>query len=81
MIKNILLAFAEFERDIIVERTQEGKVVAKQNPNYREGIKPTYTKAKLDHDMKLKETHSFSQMEEITGISMSILKRESRKRK
>ncbi|OQB13332.1 MAG: Transposon Tn3 resolvase [Firmicutes bacterium ADurb.Bin193] len=35
-----LLAFAEFERAMIVERTQSGKEIAKQNPNYREGRKP-----------------------------------------
>lgn len=81
LVRNIFFAFAEFERDMIVERTQEGKAIAKQNPNYREGRKPTYTKAQLDHAMKLKETHSFLQVEEITGISMSTLKRESKKRK
>lgn len=81
LIKNIFFAFAEFERDMIVERTQEGKAIAKQNPNYREGRKPTYTKTQLDHAMKLKETYSFSQVEEITGISMSTLKREAKKRK
>ncbi|MCY9545356.1 recombinase family protein [Lysinibacillus xylanilyticus] len=81
LIKNIFFAFAEFERDMIVERTQEGKVIAKQNPNYREGRKPSYTKAQLDHAMKFKETHSFSQVEEATGISMSTLKREAKKRK
>lgn len=76
-----LLAVAQMERNMIIERTQEGKAIAKQNPNYREGRKPTYTKAQLDHAMKLKETHSFSQVEEITGISMSTLKREAKKRK
>lgn len=36
--RTIFLAFAEFERDMIVERTQAGKAVAKQNnPNYKEG--------------------------------------------
>lgn len=30
LIRNIMLAFAEFERDMIVERTQEGKAIAKQ---------------------------------------------------
>ncbi|MGE7689544.1 recombinase family protein [Lysinibacillus sp. NPDC097214] len=76
-----LLAVAEMERNMIIERTQEGKAIAKQNPNYREGRKPTYTKVQLDHAMKLKETHSFSQVEEATGISMSTLKREAKKRK
>lgn len=34
----VLLAFAEFERDMIVERTQAGKAVAKaNNPDWKEG--------------------------------------------
>ena len=34
----MLLAFAEFERDMIVERTSTGKAVAKaNNPEWREG--------------------------------------------
>ncbi|MCT4574418.1 recombinase family protein, partial [Bacillus thuringiensis] len=32
-----LLAVAEMERNLILERTQEGKIVARQNPNYKEG--------------------------------------------
>lgn len=36
----MLLGFAEFERDMIVERTSAGKAVAKaNNPDYREGRK------------------------------------------
>ena len=30
LIRNIMLAFAEFERDMIIERTQEGKAIAKR---------------------------------------------------
>src|SRR5690554_4565036 len=37
LIWQIFFAFAEFERDMIVERTQEGKAIAKQNPNFKEG--------------------------------------------
>ena len=81
LIRNIFFAFAEFERDMIVERTQEGKAIARQREGYREGRKPTYTKAQLDHAMKLKETNSFSQVAELTGISIATLKRESAKRK
>lgn len=41
LIMQVMLAFAEFERNQIVERTQAGKVVAKEkNPAYREGRKP-----------------------------------------
>lgn len=39
--RTMFLAFAEFERDMIIQRTMEGKRVAKQNnPDYREGRKP-----------------------------------------
>lgn len=40
LILNVLLSFAEFERDMIVERTSEGKALAKAtNPDYKEGRK------------------------------------------
>lgn len=81
LVRNIFFAFAEFERDMIVERTQEGKAIARQREGYREGRKPTYTKQQLDHAMKLKETNSFTQVANLTGISVATLKRESAKRK
>ncbi len=38
MVTRTLLSVAEMERDMIVERTQEGKMFArKNNPNFREG--------------------------------------------
>lgn len=37
LIRNVFFAFAEFERDMIVQRTQEGKAVARENPAWREG--------------------------------------------
>ena len=40
LLRNVLLAFAQFERDMIVERTQEGKEIARQQEGYREGRKP-----------------------------------------
>ena len=40
LIRNIMFSFAEFERDMIVERTQEGKAIARQKEGYREGRKP-----------------------------------------
>ena len=39
--RTMFLAFAEFERDMIIQRTTEGKRVARQNnPDYREGRRP-----------------------------------------
>lgn len=37
LIQNIMLAFAEFECDMIVERTREGKAIAKRQPDFKEG--------------------------------------------
>lgn len=37
MILTVMLAFAQFERDSIVERTQSGKAVAKEREDYKEG--------------------------------------------
>lgn len=76
-----LLAVAEMERNIIIERTQEGKAIAKQNPSYKEGRPKKYTTAQLDHAMQLLQQNSFKQVEAMTGISMSTLKRESKQRK
>lgn len=44
LMTTILLAFAEFERDLIVERTTAGKAVAKEkDPEWREGRKAIAT--------------------------------------
>lgn len=75
LIRNIFLAFAEFERDMIVERTQEGKSIAKQNPDFREGRPKKYSKAQMSHALELLETHSYREVEEMTGISKSTLLR------
>lgn len=76
-----LLAVAEIERNLIIERTQEGKAIAKQQSGFREGRPNKYTKKQLDHAMQMLSSHSFRQVAELTGISLSTLKRESRKRK
>jgi len=80
LIFNVMMAFAEFERDMIIERTQEGKRIAKQNPNYREGRPKKFSKTQIEHAIKLKETYSYKQVAEMTGISESTLLRERRKR-
>lgn len=79
LICTVMLAFAEFERDMIVERTQEGKAIAKQNPNYREGRPTVYGKAQKEHALELLRNHSYKQVEQLTGISKSTLIRYKRK--
>lgn len=75
LIFNIMMSFAEFERDMIVERTQEGKIIAKQDPNFREGRPKKYSKKQIEHAIQLKETHTYKQVEEMTGISKPTLYR------
>lgn len=37
LIRTIMLGFAEFERDMIVQRTQEGKAIARAKGDFKEG--------------------------------------------
>lgn len=80
LILSVMLAFAEFERDLIVERTQEGKAIAKQKPDFREGGPKKFSKKQINHALKLLETHSYKQVTEMTGISKSTLIRAKRER-
>lgn len=81
LLKTVMLAFAEFEREMIVQRTQEGKAIAKEKPGYREGRPKKYTKKQLEHAMELLENYSYSQVAELTGISSSTLYREKKRYK
>lgn len=73
LIRTIMLAFAEFERDMIVERTQEGKAIARKQPDYREGRPRLYGPKQIKHALELLEDHSYRQVTEMTGISKSTL--------
>lgn len=79
LVRNVMLAFAEFERDMIVERTGEGKAVARQNPGFKEGRPPKYGRAQLNHAMELLGNYSYKKVAEMTGISKSTLLRAKRK--
>lgn len=81
LMRNILLSFAQFERDMIVERTQEGKAIARQNPDFREGRPKKYSRTQINHALELLEHYSYRQVEEMTGISKGTLIRARRKEK
>ena len=82
LLRNVLLSFAQFERDMIVQRTQEGKAVARAtDPDFREGRPPKFDTEQLDHAMELLENHSYAQTAKLTGISKSTLIRERKRRK
>ena len=80
LIRNVFFAFAEFERDMIVERTMEGKAIAKQNPDFREGRPKKYSRKQIEHALELLDNNSYKQVEDLTGISKSTLIRAKKKR-
>ena len=80
LLRNILLSFAQFEMDMIVERTQEGRAIARQKDGYREGRPRKYSKKQMDHAIGLLDGHSYKQVAEMTGISKATLAREKRRR-
>ena len=81
LIRNVFFSFAEFERDMIVERTQEGKSIARLKDDFREGRPRIYSKKQIEHALQLLESHSYNQVEELTGISKSTMIRAKRKMK
>ncbi|OOR02891.1 resolvase [Bacillus mycoides] len=81
LVFNVMSAFAEFERDMIVVRTQEGKAIAKLRADFKEGRPKKFNKKQIEHALALLEDHSYKQVEEVTGISKSTLIRAKRKAK
>lgn len=75
-----LLAVAELERSMIVERTQAGKLVAKSKPGYKEG-RPAINDVKIQYALELLETNSYKNVVAITGISRATLARYKAKMK
>lgn len=73
LVLTIMMAFAEYERDMIVERTQAGKAVARMQPDFHEGRPRKYTEKQLAHALELLSDHSYTQVESMTGISKSTL--------
>lgn len=68
-----LLAVAEMERNLIIERTQEGKALAKQRDDFREGRPRKHTKAQILHAIELLKKHTYKEVEELTGIKKRTL--------
>lgn len=82
MMVTILLAFAEFERDMIVERTQGGKATAREKGIRVDGRPKKFNRAQVEHAMQLLDGgNSYTEVERMTGISKSTLIRAKREQK
>lgn len=68
-----LLAVAELERSMIIERTQSGKEIAKTRPGFKEG-RPRIPKAKIEAALStVANGVTYKQAARIFGISESTL--------
>ncbi len=81
LITNVMLSFAEFERDMLIERTQEGKNAAKRNnPDFKDGRPCKFSDEQMELALELLEKHSYKEVSNMTGISKSTLQRAKNKR-
>ena len=76
-----MLCFSEFEHDMILQRTQEGKAIARQNPNFRDGRPKKFKREQIEHALELLNDHSYKQVSAMTGISSTTLVRAKSKLK
>ena len=81
LVLTCLLGFAEFERDMIVERTQAGKAIARTKAGFKEG-RPAIKADKINNALDLLDNgKTYKEVVSITGISKSTLIRAMNKRK
>jgi DNA invertase Pin-like site-specific DNA recombinase len=74
LIRNIFFSFAEFERDMIVERTLEGKQIKMETDvDATLGRPKKFKKAQRDMALQLLEKHSYNEVANMTGISRRTL--------
>lgn len=79
LMMQIFFAFAEYERDCIVERTQAGKEVAKLDPNFKDGRPKKFKRGQYQLAIELKEQgKTYKQIEQMTGLSKSTVFRAHR---
>ena len=71
MIVRTLLSVAEMERDMIIERTQAGKIFARQhNPNYKEGRPKRKKDSRNTAIFEYSQTHTIKSTAEAFNISV-----------
>lgn len=75
-----LLACYELERLSILERTRQGKEIARQKKGFRDGRPKKYKPKQLAHAIELLNSNTISEVEKLTGISESTIRRELKRR-
>lgn len=77
----LLLAVAEMERNMIVERVQEGLEKARKNPEFTCGRPKKFSREHISFALSLRPEHTFKDISNKTGISLATLKRAARNKK
>ena len=79
LILTVMLSFAEYERGMIVERTQSAKLALRQNPDFKDGRPRKFSDAQMQLALDLLTAgKSYGQVQKMTGISKSTLVRARR---
>lgn len=80
-----ILATVEMESTLVRERIEEGKELAKKNPDFKDGRPKIYNEEQLNEALSMLSVNggkfSYDKVAEITKISKSTLIRENKKRK
>ena len=81
LLLNVMLAFSQYEKDVINERCREGRMIARQNPNYKEGRPKKFSREQINLGLSLlNEGKTYKKVELMTGISKSTLIRAKKKK-
>ena len=79
LILTVMLCFAEYERGMIIERTQSAKIALRNNPDFKDGRPRKFTDAQIKLALNLLASgKSYGQVQKMTGISKSTLIRAKR---
>ncbi len=76
LLLHVLLAFAEFERNLIRDRMMEGRQIARQRPDYREGRPRKFSNEQVELAIELKNSgRTMAEVSKATGISQKTIYR------
>lgn len=73
--RNVLALFAEWEKEMVIQRNAEGKQRAKQNPGFHEGRPMKFSQEQTRHALELLKEYSYTEVSSMTGISKATLSR------
>ena len=80
-IRNIMLSFLEFERDMIIQCTQEGKGSCSAKYEFSDDRPKKFSRVPISSALELLQTHSYKHVAAMTYISKATLGKAKAKQK